>query len=66
MGRWKDCVKDPKAIDELIDSNIKSGMSLGVNGTPAFFINGRKLSGALAFPEFKRVIEDELNNKKPH
>jgi len=66
MGRWKDCVKDPKAIDETIDSNIKSGMSLGVNGTPAFFINGRKLSGALAFPEFKRIIEDELNNKKSH
>jgi protein-disulfide isomerase len=66
MKRWKECVKDPKGLEQQIDANVKSGMSVGVNGTPAFFINGRKLSGAMAYPEFRRIIEDELNNKKSH
>ncbi len=33
---------------------------LGVTGTPAFFINGRFLSGAQPFSSFKRVIDEEL------
>jgi protein-disulfide isomerase len=33
---------------------------LGVNGTPAWFINGRYLSGALPFEAFKKVIDEEL------
>ncbi|MFI5179306.1 MAG: DsbA family protein, partial [Vicinamibacterales bacterium] len=40
------------------------GDDAGVNGTPAFFINGRVLSGAQPFEEFKRVIEEELELKK--
>ena len=35
----------------------------GVNGTPAFFINGRLLSGAQPFEAFK-IIDDELALKK--
>ncbi len=64
LKRWKSCVKDPKGLEEEIDANMKSGMAFGVNGTPAFFVNGRRLSGAVAFNEFRRVIEDELNTKK--
>ncbi|WP_428261517.1 DsbA family protein [Haliangium sp.] len=33
---------------------------VGVSGTPAFFINGRFLSGAQPFPAFKQVIDEEL------
>jgi protein-disulfide isomerase len=31
-----------------------------VNATPAFFINGRLLSGAQPFDAFKAIIDDEL------
>lgn len=34
----------------------------GVSGTPAFFINGRFLSGAQAFEAFKAIIDEELKN----
>jgi protein-disulfide isomerase len=34
--------------------------SLGATGTPAFFVNGRFLSGAKPFEEFARVINAEL------
>ena len=33
---------------------------LGVTGTPAFFVNGRYLSGAKPFKEFAKVINAEL------
>ena len=45
---------------EAIDANLRSGEKLGVTGTPAFFINGRRLSGALPYEEFKKVIDQEL------
>jgi protein-disulfide isomerase len=33
----------------------------GVSGTPAFFINGRLLSGAQPLEAFKAVIDEELD-----
>ena len=33
---------------------------MGVTGTPAFFINGRFLSGAQPFEAFRAIIEDEI------
>lgn len=55
-----DCVAKPQEVEQVIDANLNSGMAMGVSGTPAFFINGRRLSGALPFEEFKRVIDEEL------
>ena len=40
------------------------GDEAGVAGTPAFFINGRMLSGAQPFEAFKRIIDEELDIKK--
>ena len=33
---------------------------VGAGGTPAFFINGRFLGGNQPFPNFKRLIDEEL------
>jgi protein-disulfide isomerase len=33
-----------------------------VTGTPAFFINGRFLSGAQPFQAFQTIIDDEIAN----
>ena len=35
-------------------------MKAGVNGTPAFFINGIFLNGNQPLSEFSKIIEDEL------
>jgi protein-disulfide isomerase len=63
-AKWEECFKNPTAKYSIIDSNMESGMKVGVSGTPAFFINGRRLSGALPFEEFKRVIDEELARRK--
>jgi protein-disulfide isomerase len=64
VKKWQACVKNPAQAMAIIESNIESGVKLGVSGTPAYFINGRRLSGALPFEEFKRVIDDELARGK--
>lgn len=63
--KFKACQADSKKAEALIDANMNSGVAVGVTGTPAFFINGRRLSGALPYEEFKRVIEEELIKKAP-
>jgi protein-disulfide isomerase len=52
-----------KPFKAAIDKDVEDGSKVGVNGTPAFFINGRMLSGAQPFEKFKEVIDDELAAK---
>jgi protein-disulfide isomerase len=37
---------------------------VGANGTPTFFVNGRKLVGAQPEDAFARLIDEELGKKK--
>ncbi|HZS37074.1 MAG TPA: thioredoxin domain-containing protein, partial [Polyangia bacterium] len=62
---------DEGKIKEALDQNkyaaqIKSDQDeaakYGARGTPAFFINGRPLSGAQPFDAFKKVVDEELVN----
>ena len=43
-----------------VQKDIDEGELLGITGTPAFFINGRFLSGAQPIDAFTRMIDDEL------
>jgi protein-disulfide isomerase len=62
-ARFNDCVDSHKYRAE-IDTDIRAGDEAGVSGTPAFYINGRMLSGAQPFEAFKRIIDEELNAKR--
>jgi protein-disulfide isomerase len=44
-----------------IQSDLEQASRLGLSGTPAFFINGRALSGALPFEQFVKVVDEELS-----
>lgn len=44
-----------------VTKDTEDGRLTGVTGTPAFFINGRLISGALPFSMFKDIIDFELN-----
>ena len=46
--------------EQAIEEDIAAAERLGVEGTPTFFINGRKLVGAQPYESFQRVIEEEL------
>ena len=58
-NKFNTCL-DKGAFKDKVESDLKLGESLGVSGTPAFFINGRLISGAYPFASFKQVIEEEL------
>lgn len=61
--KFKKCVADKKYFSE-IDKDQRDGMTAGVSGTPAYFINGIFLSGAVPIENFKAIIDEELKNKK--
>ena len=54
--------KDMESADvkKLVDTDSKQAASLGLTGTPGFFINGRYLRGAKPFEDFKALIDEEL------
>jgi protein-disulfide isomerase len=49
-----------KSVKDRVASDNAEAKKLGVTGTPAFFINGRFLSGAQPFESFKRMVDREL------
>ncbi len=49
---------------KVVASHRKAGEEAGVNGTPAFFINGRLISGAQPLDAFKKLVDKELAPKK--
>jgi len=57
------CV-DTHKYKAQVDADMEAGEEAGVNGTPAFFVNGRMLNGAQPFDAFKRVIDEELALKR--
>lgn len=59
MDRFtKDLVS--QRVKKAVDDDVAEAARLGVTGTPAFFINGRFLSGAKPFDEFQKIIDEEL------
>lgn len=59
---FKDCV-DERQTQAQVERDLKAGEAAGVTGTPAFFINGIPLRGALPIEEFQKVIDAELAEK---
>jgi len=47
----------------LVEKDLAAGQGYGVSGTPAFFVNGRPLTGAQPFEAFAQVIDDELQRQ---
>ena len=43
-----------------VRQDVSDGQAVGVTGTPAFFINGRFLNGAVPYEQFAAIIDEEL------
>jgi protein-disulfide isomerase len=59
VEKFKTDMKDP-ALEKKVKEQQAQGAKLGARGTPAFFVNGRFLSGAQPFEAFKKLIDEEL------
>ena len=45
---------------DKVDADLNAGKAAGVQGTPAFFVNGIFINGAQPFDNFKKTIDQEL------
>ena len=59
MGKFKAAL-DANKFKEQIDANMAQAKELQANGTPHFFVNGRRVKGAQPFESFKKIIDEEL------
>lgn len=58
-GKFNKCL-DSGGKKETVTAETNYGTSVGVQGTPAFFINGRFVGGAYPFSSLKEIIDKEL------
>ena len=56
---FNDCLDSGKQSAE-VEKDSQDAQSYGATGTPAFFINGQLVSGALPFEQFRQVIDQAL------
>jgi protein-disulfide isomerase len=59
-GKFNKCL-DSGEKKTPVDKDTAYGVSLGVQGTPGFFINGQFLAGAFPFQFFKEIIDKQLS-----
>ncbi len=58
-AQFNECLDSAKYKDN-VDKDISEGGTAGVNGTPATFVNGILISGAIPYAELKAEIEKAL------
>jgi protein-disulfide isomerase len=59
---FKACLESGKFASR-VEADVRAGVAVGVSGTPALFINGRLVSGAVPLEQIIQVIDDELRRK---
>jgi len=60
--QFNSCLDGGKFAPKVAE-DLKAGSAAGVSGTPALFINGRFISGAVPYADIAKVIDDELQRK---
>ena len=60
MAAFTSCIEG-QSHDASIKASFDEGASLGVTGTPTFFINGRMIVGARPVEEIKAMIDEEID-----
>lgn len=61
-NKFNSCLSSGKYKDK-VQADITEAAAKGVEGTPATFVNGELVSGAIPFENFKSIIDQILNTK---
>jgi len=63
MAKYDACIADPAQV-AAVRADQAAGAAVGVEGTPAYFVNGVNLSGAQPEEAFIDLVEQALAEKK--
>ncbi|OGE25757.1 hypothetical protein A3H85_01945 [Candidatus Daviesbacteria bacterium RIFCSPLOWO2_02_FULL_40_8] len=58
IDKFSQDIESPQ-LKSKIERDRLDGISLGINATPTFFINGEKLAGMPNFTQFKNMIQEK-------
>jgi protein-disulfide isomerase len=61
-AKFSECLSSGRYAD-AVQKDLDQGGEAGVAGTPALFVNGRFLSGAVPYEQIAQVIDDELGRQ---
>jgi protein-disulfide isomerase len=61
-AKFDQCLDSGKLAAKVKES-VEAAQAAGISGTPAFFVNGRLLSGAQPLEKFKELVDEELKGK---
>ena len=59
---FESCLANQKILDSIQTVRDRASQKLGVNSTPTFFVNGKKINGELPIEEFAKVIDPYLKS----
>ena len=48
---------------KAIQDDLSEGTKAGVNSTPTFFLNNKKIVTPRTYEDFKKLIQDEIDKK---
>lgn len=63
IQKLKSCI-DTRETLKIVEASLAEGKAVGVSSTPTIFVNGRKMRGGIQWPQFKSVIDYELEYQK--
>ena len=59
MYKFKADLVSPE-VAQRVESDYESGIKSGVNYTPSFFLNGRKIQNPQSYDEFRAIVAQAL------
>jgi protein-disulfide isomerase len=51
------------AVNDAINADMTKGNKLGIEGTPAFMVNGKKVTIQNTVDDFRKVLDEAIKNK---
>lgn len=54
---------DSNTVKEKISADTKQGANAGIDSTPTFYLNGKKIINPRSYDEFKKLIDEALQSK---
>jgi protein-disulfide isomerase len=62
LPKFKECLKSEQSRTAIV-KDLEAASRYRIDSTPSFIVNGKLITGAVGFPEFQRIIEQDLGRR---